>query len=914
MDSLSFSFAQGFFPAAALAALSFLTWFLIRVKVKQLRFPILRVLDLPPDHLPKLRMDSPPWVPFFCFVAAVLALLFLHLKPTSPKQMESPLEGRHILVAVDLSSSVSSLVDIRQYRDRLNSFIQSVGARTRVSLAFSDRKNLVESDSPDLVKDEINRMEFHRFGTRLGLLVKNALTENDSFTDVVVFSDSDNFSWSDFNWRFLSNKLQITKVDLGEFGQTPNIFIKSVRYQSSPDSKIMEWLVELGSSRLGSSNRGVLSAKIADQELARQDFKFEGREASFVMTWPYSKLRTTDVDVITFQVENSDPLPSDNLFRINKSGVLGEALIVSDPGGELPLEDPSHSLINVFEILGLNVNRRDQASKGNRDTKEALIVNWIGSHGRDSCEVSSVENQTRYWVIPETQGDFLGTCRCLAKIASRPRYAKNQPQTLSDLNGPRTDGAGTLSPRYDASSEQGTKFPVKCSELTTRDSWIAALTDNGFSQIGGELGHGNEALAYRGDVGSSDVLVFQIPFSPLAGIPHGRWPMIVKAMLKIQNLGEGASTWPRSESFFLSAEEKHLAQSNVPIGESILEQGLADNFPPTWSLTSHASLASIQDPNEKDPLPWIKFAWFFVLAIVFLEIIYNLYRRLKLRAAAKALAILTVSWTVSFCFSHSLQASGLVLSVLGNHPSNMRNFSKQLADRTSISLSENVQVWPVISKKTLREPWLMVTELEKIQSPSGGMNIELESWVRKGGILVIEGDYPTYQLERLTSEGFRSTVKLGEWRPIAPDHEMMRSFYLLDSLPSCNGSGWSEFRYDGRTAILAIPFNLTSILAGAESLRTGRLKASTNPLRDNSSAAPGNNLGDDGGSTNANSVKDAVGSQSVPYGSSKVSLNCEMMKDEERLTRVLVNIFMVSLATDYKKDQIHLPEILKRLR
>ena len=34
----------------------------------------------------------------------------------------------------------------------------------------------------------------------------------------------------------------------------------------------------------------------------------------------------------------------------------------------------------------------------------------------------------------------------------------------------------------------------------------------------------------------------------------------------------------------------------------------------------------------------------------------------------------------------------------------------------------------------------------------------------------------------------------------------------------------------------------------------------------------------------------------------------------EQATRAFVNLLMVALATDYKKDQIHLPEILKRLR
>jgi hypothetical protein len=93
----------------------------------------------------------------------------------------------------------------------------------------------------------------------------------------------------------------------------------------------------------------------------------------------------------------------------------------------------------------------------------------------------------------------------------------------------------------------------------------------------------------------------------------------------------------------------------------------------------------------------------------------------------------------------------------------------------------------------------------------------------------------------------------------------MRSFYLLDALPTCaqknTGSVplWYGFETDGRMAILVIPFNFIDVIVD-------------------------------------NSTK-----------------NCPGM-DQERSMRVLVNVIMATLTTDYKKDQIHLPEILKRLR
>ena len=41
---------------------------------------------------------------------------------------------------------------------------------------------------------------------------------------------------------------------------------------------------------------------------------------------------------------------------------------------------------------------------------------------------------------------------------------------------------------------------------------------------------------------------------------------------------------------------------------------------------------------------------------------------------------------------------------------------------------------------------------------------------------------------------------------------------------------------------------------------------------------------------------------------------CLRPTGREMATRIFVNLLMVALAGDYKKDQVHLPEILKRLR
>ena len=135
---------------------------------------------------------------------------------------------------------------------------------------------------------------------------------------------------------------------------------------------------------------------------------------------------------------------------------------------------------------------------------------------------------------------------------------------------------------------------------------------------------------------------------------------------------------------------------------------------------------------------------------------------------------------------------------------------------------------------------------------------ELALWLRRGGFLVIESPLAPAALAKLTAP-LKDTGPGGGWNPLPPDHELMRSFYLLDALPACRSEIWRGFHYDGRLAILAVPFAF---------LATLRDRATPE------ACAP----------------------------------------DQERGVRVLVNMIMVALATDYKKDQIHLPEILKRLR
>lgn len=94
----------------------------------------------------------------------------------------------------------------------------------------------------------------------------------------------------------------------------------------------------------------------------------------------------------------------------------------------------------------------------------------------------------------------------------------------------------------------------------------------------------------------------------------------------------------------------------------------------------------------------------------------------------------------------------------------------------------------------------------------------------------------------------------------------MKSYYLLDYLPVCEDRKthtWKGFYFDNRLAAISIPYNYLKMIISF-------------------------------------------------YTESNFSL-CRGIS-QQLLNRSFINIMMMVLTTDYKNDQTHLPEILKRLK
>lgn len=196
-----------------------------------------------------------------------------------------------------------------------------------------------------------------------------------------------------------------------------------------------------------------------------------------------------------------------------------------------------------------------------------------------------------------------------------------------------------------------------------------------------------------------------------------------------------------------------------------------------------------------------------------------------------------------------------ILSLKNSTRSNMtfRNLAKEISSRTSLSMSGSVKTTDLNS---LSDGWLWIQSSE-IEKKSFEMIAES---VRRGLLLIVEGilsDRLQQSLQNYFPKGFRAS----KIQNLAIDHTLMRSFHLLKRLPTCKEETWKELYYDGRTAVIAIPFNFLGSL-------------SDSPL----------------------------------------TAECNKDVGLEERRRIFINLLMYALTMDYKNDQIHLPEILKRIR
>ena len=314
-----------------------------------------------------------------------------------------------------------------------------------------------------------------------------------------------------------------------------------------------------------------------------------------------------------------DSVKFDNEFRSFFRAQRQDVLVVSDPLGEMFLDDPAHHLKTSLEVLGFKVHRLDKIQNEKEYLKMPLWILLGGSQGTQSYCPSTLGKQglrnagitgqgiasarlPKIWLLPNNfSANYSDLCHCFHNL-------------IEDRNG------------------RGKK-PLYCEELETRDQYISVLRSVGSQQVGGAVDDimGSWAWHRKRTERKMEVLAFTVPLRPSRqiGLSYDTIPRLVKTFLQFSNListegkvQEGA--WPRLDQAY-GNNEKRVAMSNVPRPESLMLQTPSQDLPPQWSesgVFNRQKNAGVKE--EDDPRDWIRLGFWVIVGFLTFEVLWLL--------------------------------------------------------------------------------------------------------------------------------------------------------------------------------------------------------------------------------------------------------------------------------------------------
>lgn len=833
----------------SMALLSCVIWFIIRKKRNRVWLPTLRLIKEESNPLPKIQLLPPPWLMFLCFALSALSLFILFLKPSQRQfyDLQSNLDKVHVYI--DVSPSTSEYLQDENVRNRLAQVFEQYSQKGNLSFSSSASDEILTFKSITELNDWYLSLQAHRSGLKLGKQIRNRLVAVGPIDQLVIFSDYDRSSWVDFNWRYLEAKMSVSLVPLSGNESARNIYIDGADLISQDNDNQVTWSVRVRRNYNDISSDGIVKVMHNQREVARSNFYIEKGQGyvDIQIYWPWDRWSEggkNEEILWVLESASANALTIDDTFRTKKKGVKKDLLIVSQPEGEMFLEDSVRHLSIATEVLGFRTVREDVFT--DREENWQLPLWIIAAHQEpveEFCPLSYEGKRIEHnqsgvstklpvvWLMPKNlNSSFSNLCWCYSRLI--------------------------------VGNDRHQKMPLYCEELETRDQYISVLQSLGAQQLGGAVGNTLNSLAWhrkRSEIGA-EVLAFTIPLKPSkqTGVSYDALPSLTKSLLKHSYIlapegGAIGQRWPRYIHIDDYREDPLLNKSNVPAGESAMQRMAMTDLPPTFDQGSSVNLRMNHGVQEgEDPRVFIEVVFWILSILALLEGLWILTKTIR-TSALRSTSILIL---VIFFNTDPLEAS-VKLNLIGYPQARFQGASlaRDVSGRTSIMIQTSIENHPVLESKHLSSPWLWVADPSHLEKNSAQLKSGLQRWVKRGGLLIVENVHDSKDLKSIID------LNGGEWRVIPPDHEIMRSFHLLDSLPKCRERVWMGYHYDDRIAVIASPF--------------GFIQGLIDPQR-----------------------MDA----------------CARKLGREQSTRIFINMLMVALATDYKKDQIHLPEILKRLR
>jgi|GEM_PF-1844200 len=860
--------------AAAIASLlgAAFMWFVVRKRQRTVWIPTLRILDLEAKRLPKLRLSSTSWVSFAVFLICALMFAGLALRPELVRYEQHGTGKMRVHVLVDSSPSMAAWLTREELIQKVIGIWSRLSDEAEVSMSVSERGVAMKIESADDIRTLMGAGDYQRSGLKIGEAVKELVGQVPDNDALILVSDSDQSSWDGFNWRAINDQSKVLRASVDNGQAQSNIFINAGRVVNAPPAAKIVYEFEVVRNFDQEESSGKLAVSMDGKRLKEESFVIPvGKKSAMVrVSWGVegrgSDVSRDEILEATLVGVTNNALTSDDTFRSYLKWNRRKLLLAAPATGERQLEDSAYHLDVALETIGFEVQRQDKIISSESEINRYPL--WIsvssGPNAMQSCPSGlpglrasrqSAQNiadlpEARIWLVPSGRdSDYRQLCHCLHRIM------------LSESN-------DSAEPSY-------------CSESTSREGWIEILKSTGGKQVGGAVGEekGSIAWSFSEPASKISLLALTAPLMPRldSSIRYSTLPLLLRQLLqwhgalgpKRQVLTE--RDWPRVESIVEywndveagKGNDQTILLSNVPYGESKLASLSRADLPPLLTEQLQKSLRStVSREDETDPQLFFRVGVLMVLLAMMFEVVYRVRRQTRMRARKAETAV--VAMLVSLMFWGGRADAQVEVVTLGSQKSVMEltGLASEVEARTSIELRRESKGFTENDQELFRQPWLWVLNAEDIRGKNGALRDDLATWMVRGGFFVLHGAvWSDADLQNLTAALRKISRTELQWTPIPPDHEIMRSFYLLDALPECAGRAWRGLQFDGRLAALAPSIDLLALLKD---------KPSTTP--------------------------------------------CESVLTREQATRIFVNIMMVSLATDYKKDQIHLPEILKRLR